>query len=115
MVLMPNMYALISAKPFTNEMEIKTLVPDFPPIFESNGATIFPYTHEQMLKVMAKFSCKKNYYATACNVYSAVYNMLDTHLNDAFKVAPSTIPPTIGWNASMSLNEIFDQLMKTYG
>jgi hypothetical protein len=43
-----------------------------------------------------------------------VYEALKTHVDDAFKVAPSTIPPTIGWNASMSLNKIFDQLMKTY-
>ncbi len=41
--------------------------------------------------------------------------MLDKHIGDAFKVAPSTFPPTIGWNASMSLNKIFNQLMKTYG
>jgi hypothetical protein len=44
-----------------------------------------------------------------------VYNALDMHVDNAFKVAPSTIPPTIGWNVSMSLNQIFDQLMKTYG
>jgi hypothetical protein len=115
MVLTPDMYALISAKPFTNEMELKTLVPNFPPIFESNGTMIIPYTCEQTLKVTAEFACKKNYYHTACNIYHAVYNALDMHIDNAFKVAPSTIPPTIGWNASMSLNEIFDRLMKTYG
>ncbi len=114
-VLTPNMYALISAKPFTIEMELKPLVPDFPPIFKNNGTTIIPYTCEQVLKVTAKFARKKNYYDTACNIYHAVYDALDTHVDDAFKVAPSTIPPTIGWNASMSLNKIFDQLMKTYG
>jgi hypothetical protein len=108
------MYALISTKPFKNEMELKTLVPDLPPIFESNGTTIVPYTCEQTLKVMAKFAHKKNYYNTACNAYHAVYDALDMHVDDAFKVAPSTIAPTIGWNASMSLNQIFNQLMKTY-
>ncbi len=36
------------------------------------------------------------------------------HVNNAFKVAPSTIPPTIGWNASITANKIFDQLMKAY-
>jgi hypothetical protein len=107
MVLTPDMYVLISAKPFTNEMELKTLIPNFPPIFESDGTTIIPYTCEQTLKVMAEFAHKKNYYDTACNIYPAVYNTLDMHVNDVFKVAPSTIPPTIRWNASMSLNEIF--------
>ncbi len=115
MVLMPDMYALISAKPFKNEMELKTLVPNFPPIFKSDHTTIVPYTCEQTLKVTVKFVHKKNYYDTACNIYRAVYDELDMHIDNAFKVAPSTIPPTIGWNASMSLNQIFDQLMKTYG
>jgi hypothetical protein len=112
---MPNMYALISAKPFTNEMELKMLIPNFPPIFKSNDTTIIPHTCEQMLKIMAKFAHKKNYYNTACNIYCAVYNTLDTHIDDVFKVVPSTIPPMIGWNASMSLNKIFNQLIKTNG
>jgi hypothetical protein len=46
--------------------------------------------------------------------YSVLYYALDMHINNAFKVAPSTIPPTIGWYASISLNQIFDQLMKIY-
>jgi hypothetical protein len=98
---MPDMYALISAKPFKNEMELKTLVPDFPPIFTSDGTRIVPDTCEQMVKVTVKFARKKNYYDTACNIYRAVYNAHDTHVNNAFKVTPSTIPPTIGWNSSM--------------
>ncbi len=96
-------------------MELKTLVPDFSPIFESNGMTIIPYTCDQTLKITAKFSSKKNYYNTACNIYPTVYGALDTYINNAFKVAPFTIPLTIGWNASMSLNKIFNQLMKTNG
>jgi hypothetical protein len=35
--------------------------------------------------------------------------------NDAFKVAPATIPPTTGWNATMLPTEIFNQLQTTYG
>ena len=41
--------------------------------------------------------------------------MLDAHIDGAFKVAPTTTPPTIGWNLSMTLNNIFDQMMRTYG
>ncbi len=33
------------------------------------------------------------------------------HIDTAFKVAPSTNPPIVGWNATMSLNDIFDQFM----
>jgi hypothetical protein len=45
-VLMPDMYALVDGKPFKNEMELKTLVPDFPPIFASDGMMVIPYIHE---------------------------------------------------------------------
>ncbi len=41
--------------------------------------------------------------------------MLGAHVNNAFKVAPPTTPPTTGWNATMSLHNIFDQLATTYG
>jgi hypothetical protein len=54
------MYALISTKPFKNEMELKILLHDFPPIFESDGTMIVPYTCEQTLKVTAEFAHKKN-------------------------------------------------------
>jgi hypothetical protein len=68
-----------------------------------------------MLHITATFTRQKNYYNTACNIYRAVYNMLDAHVDDAFKVAPPPTPPTIHWNAPMLLNDIFDQMMKTYG
>ncbi len=58
-VLSPDMYALVDGKPFKNETGLKTLIPDFPPIFVSNGTTVIPYTHEQMLKITAKFARKK--------------------------------------------------------
>jgi hypothetical protein len=44
-----------------------------------------------------------------------VYDTLDMHVNDAFKVVPATTPPTTGWNGSMLPNNIFDQLQGTYG
>jgi hypothetical protein len=109
------MYALVNSTPFKNEMELKTLVLYFPPIFASDGKTKIPYTCEQMLKIITKYACKKSYHDTACNIYHVVYDVLDTHIDDAFKVVPSTVSPIIGWNALISLNDIFDQLMKTYG
>jgi hypothetical protein len=90
------MYALVSGKPFKNEIELKTPIPNFPPIFESNSTMIIPYTREQMLNITAKFACKKNSYNTMCNIYCMEYDVLDTHIGNAFKVAPSTVPPTIG-------------------
>ncbi len=43
------------------------------------------------------------------------YDVLDEHVNDPYKVAPPTTPPTTGWNATMSIRDIFDQLASTYG
>jgi hypothetical protein len=43
-----------------------------------------------------------------------VYDALDMHVDDTFKVTPSTIHHTIGLNAFMSLNKIIDQPMKIY-
>ncbi len=117
-VLTPAMYALIDPKPFDLKllnMPTTTGVPKFPPIYTADGTTVIPYTREQTLRITAAFTRQKNYNNTACNLYCAVYDTLDAHVDDAFKVAPPTNPPTIGWNASMLLNEIFDQLMKTYG
>jgi hypothetical protein len=116
-VLTPAMYALINPKPFGLKLLnllTTTGVPKFPPIYAANGTTVIPYTCKQTLRITAAFTHQKNYYDTGCNVYCAVYNTLEAHVDDAFKVAPPRNPPTIGWNAAM-LNDIFDQLMKTYG
>jgi hypothetical protein len=43
------------------------------------------------------------------NIYCTAYNTLDSYIGNAYKVAPPTSPPT------MTLKEIFDQLMVTYG
>jgi hypothetical protein len=112
------MYSLINPKPFDLKLlnlPTATGVPKFPPIYAADGTTIIPYTRKKMLHITATFTHQKNYYNTACNIYHAVYNTLNAHVNDAFKVAPPSTPPTISWNASMLLNNIFDQMMKTYG
>ncbi len=41
--------------------------------------------------------------------------MFNAHVNNAFKVTPPTTPPITGWNATMSLCDIFDHLTITYG
>jgi hypothetical protein len=95
-VLTPLMYALIDPKPFN--LGILNLpntsgVLKFPPILAADGTTVIPYMQEQMVKIIATFTLQKNYYNTACNIYHAVYNTLNAHIDDAFKVAPSTPPP----------------------
>jgi hypothetical protein len=44
-----------------------------------------------------------------------VYDTLDSHIGNAFKVTPPTLSPTIGWNSTVTLNNIFNQLMVMYG
>jgi hypothetical protein len=112
------MYSLNDPKPFDLKLlnlPTTTGVPKFPPIYATDGTTIVPYTRKQMLCITTTFSCQKSYYNTACIIYRAVYNRLDAHVDDAFKVAPPTTPPTIGWNVSMLLNDIFNQMLKMYG
>ena len=47
------------------------------------------------------------------NIQRACFCMLDAIVADQFKV--SNIPTLIGWNASMSISDILNQLNGTYG
>jgi hypothetical protein len=111
------MYLLIDPTPFN--MALLNLpnnlgVPEFPEVKTNNGSVV-PYTRKKLLCITAAFQCQKNYYNTACNIYCAVYDTLDVHINNAFKIAPTTALPTMGWKALMTINGIFDQMMWTYG
>jgi hypothetical protein len=108
------MYALIDATLFTPGKKPTTNVPDFPRRFEADGTTVVPYRHEETINITWKFDREQNYHKTCINIYQAVYDTLDSHVGDGFKVAPATMPPMIGWNSTMTLNDIFNQLMMTY-
>jgi hypothetical protein len=45
----------------------------------------------------------------------ACFDILNAHVSNAYKIAPAGSPHTVGWNLTMLPNEIFDQLMLTYG
>jgi hypothetical protein len=115
------MYALINPK--SSNLEKLNLpntsgIPKFLQNLAMEDTTLIPYMQEQTLKITAIFTCQKNYYNTACNIYHEMYDMYDTlgaHMDNGFKVTPSTTPPTIRWNASMLLNNIFEQVIKMYG
>jgi hypothetical protein len=94
-VLTPSMYSLIDPKPF--DLKLLNLpttngVPECPPIYAADSTTVVPYTREQTLRIIATFTHQKNYYDTACNIYHAVYDTLNAHIKDAFKIAPPTTP-----------------------
>lgn len=114
-VMSPPMYALIDGTPFNFNIAPATDVPYFPPIYEADGITLIPYKREQTLSITANFKRAKNYNDTWTNIFRAVYDTHDAHVHDAFKVAPTTVSATVGWNSTMSLNNIFDQLMTPYG
>ncbi len=67
------------------------------------------------MSIAAKLKQAKTYNNTWNNIFRAVYDAIDLHVQDAFKVAPATAPGTAGWNSTMTLNDIFDQLMLTFG
>ena len=113
-VMSPEMYALIDQNSFHLNIAPTTTTPAYPNKFTPDGVNV-PYTREEKSTIDAKFVLKKNYYQTWTNIYRACYDTLDEHVNDAYKVAPPTIPPTTGWNATMSIRDIFDQLASTYG
>ncbi len=113
-IMSPNMYALIDPMPFHLNIATKTDTPNYPEKRDANN-NIGAYTRKEKSTIDAKFTRAKNYFETWKNIYQAVYDALDVHVNDAFKVAPATLPATTGWNATMLPTDIFDQLQTTCG
>ena len=113
-VMSREMYSLIDPTAFHLNIAPRTTTPSYPNKFNPNGVPI-PYTREEKSTIDAKYALAKNYFETWQNIYRACYDTLDEHVNDAFKVAPPTTPPTTGWNLTMSICNIFNQLATTYG
>jgi hypothetical protein len=113
------MYALIDTNPFNLRIDPRTTVPDFPARFATlpNGTqgAALPYSCKEILTITAEHTLAKNYYETGVNVCHACFNVLDAHIANAYKTAPATTPSTTSWNLTTLPNEIFEQLMLTYG
>ena len=107
-VMSPEMYALIDQNVFHLNIAPTTPTPAYPNKFNPDGEPV-PYSREEKSSIDAKIELTKNYFETWKNIYRACYDPLDEHVNDAYKVAPPTNPPTPGWNATMSICDIFDQ------
>ena len=67
----------------------------------------------QMKMIDNVFARNKNYYLSYMNISCACFRMLDEMVPDRYKV--SNTPNLTGWNVSMSLRAILDQLMANYG
>jgi hypothetical protein len=110
----PEMYILIDPTTFHLNIAQKTATPACLIKYNPEGV-IVPYTRKEKSTIDAKFSMVENYFKICKIIYQARYDMLDAYVNNAFKVAPPTTPPTKGWNATMFLRNIFDQLATTNG
>ena len=86
-----------------------------PQQIQSWRCVLVPYTPKEKSTIDARFAMVKNYFETWKNIYQACYDTLDEHVNNAFKVAPPTTPPTTGWNSTMIMHDIFDQLATACG
>jgi len=106
--------ALIDQNTFHFNITPTTTTPVYPNKVNPEGVNV-PYSREQKSTIDAKFVLKKNYYETWTNIYRACYDTLDKHVNDAYKVALPSIPPTTGWNVTMSICNIFQQMVSMYG
>ena len=113
-VMSPEMYILIDPNSFHLNIAPITSTPAYPNKFNPDRDPV-PYTREEKSTIDAKFTRVKNYFKTWNNIYRACYDTLDEHVINAFKVAPPTTLPTTGWNSTMTIRGIFDQLAATYG
>jgi hypothetical protein len=110
--LSPEMYNLNDFIPIHFNIAPTTATLAYPIKYNPEGVILL-YTCVEKSTIDAKFSMVKNYFKTWKNIYRACYDMLDVHINDAFNVTPPTTPPTTRWNATMSLQDIFDQRATT--
>jgi hypothetical protein len=66
-----------------------------------------------MKTIQATFERDKNYYLSYKNITRACFRMLDANVLDHFKV--SNNPTLTGWNSTMSIINILNQLQVSYG
>jgi hypothetical protein len=122
------MYALLTSSPFwllTDPGPLAIYDPPPMPVVNSQGAHVLNAAGQprfvaqptigraERATIDARFSRARKYWLSYMNIRGAVYNALNDNINNAFKVLND--PNLIGWNPAMELQEIFDQIMATYG
>jgi hypothetical protein len=74
---------------------------------------VAPLDRATQATIDARFVQSRNHWLLYQNIKRACFNMLDDNIDDAFKVSNS--PTLRGWNQSMEIGEILDQITTTYG
>jgi hypothetical protein len=87
------------------------------PVLDAEGQPTFnvPPTIDRATQatINSPFSRECNYWLLYLNIQHAVYNLFDDNIDNAFKVANT--PALVGWNPTMEIRNVFDQITNTYG
>jgi hypothetical protein len=81
----------------------------------SDAVEIYPqWAAPTTIKMIdAMFLCNKNFFLSYKNIARACFRMFDANIAAQFKV--SNTPLLTGWNSTMTIIEILDQLQDSYG
>jgi hypothetical protein len=102
LIFAPMVYALLKPTPFQDPTDPR------PAAVYTQFAT-----HSIMKMANAIFTREQNEWNLSRNIQRACFCMLDELVSDQFKV--SNVPTLKGWNASMSIMDMLNQLETTYG
>ncbi len=77
-------------------------------------STLPSFTAPAAIKIAKHlFERDKTYFRSYKNIYHACFKMLNDHIANKFKMSPN--PCLIGWNLTMSIQDILSQLKLAYG
>jgi hypothetical protein len=100
----PAAYLLLEGTAFTIPVD-----PGATAVFPAGAAV----ARHVMKTTQATFDRAKNYFLSYKNVTRACFRMLDANVSEKFKV--SNNPALTGWNSTMSIIDILNQLQVSYG
>ena len=102
MVLQPAIFSLINATPF--------VLPPNPGLI----AAYPPFALTPAIKMIdSQFKIDKNMYKTYTNVHRAIYKLLVDNVLPQYQA--SNMPGLTGWDATMTIIDIFAQMDATFG
>ena len=102
LAITPAMYLLLEPQPFVE------------PVNPGDTAVYPQFAPPATIKMIdAQFVRDKNYYLSFRNINRACFRMLNDTVSDQFKV--SNTPNLTGWNSTMSVLDILEQLDTSYG